>query len=66
MSGIKEKNKQLQSLIKEKFKANGVSETWMQDHLVIDTDMTMDNDEDYCEHCGAHLEECTGYKCWKR
>ena len=21
---------------------------------------------DYCEHCGAHLEECTGYKCWKR
>lgn len=63
MSGIKEKNKQLEGLIKDKLKKDGVSESWMKEHLVVDT---MDNDEDYCEHCGAHLEECTGYKCWKR
>ena len=23
-------------------------------------------DEGYCIHCGAELEECTGYKCWIR
>ena len=63
MSGIKEKNKQLEGLIKDKLKKDGVSESWMKEHLVVDT---MDNDEDYCEHCGAHLEDCTGYKCWKR
>ena len=63
MSGIKEKNKQLEGLIKDKLKKDGVSESWMKEHLVVDT---MDSDEDYCEHCGAHLEECTGYKCWKR
>ena len=63
MSGIKEKNKQLEGLIKDKLKKDGVSESWMKEHLVVDT---MDNDEDYCEHCGAHLEECPGYKCWKR
>jgi hypothetical protein len=63
MSGIKEKNKQLEGLIKDKLKENGVSESWMKEHLIVDT---MDSDEDYCEHCGAHLEDCTGYKCWKR
>jgi hypothetical protein len=34
---MKNKNKQLEGLIKDKLKQTGVSDSWMKAHLIIDT-----------------------------
>ena len=57
--------KTLEETVKNKLKQKGVSESWMKDHLIVDV-FDEEKDDDYCKHCGAPTEECTGYKCWIR
>ena len=76
---MKDKNKQLEGLIKDKFKQTGVSDSWMKAHLIIDTyenndkvdgdlrdPWNDDKDNNYCQYCGeAITKESYHYKCWK-
>tara|TARA_Y100000361_G_scaffold11512_1_gene9185 strand:- start:5145 stop:5321 length:177 start_codon:yes stop_codon:yes gene_type:complete len=56
------KNKKLEKSIKDKLKTNGVSESWMKDHLIVDG---LEDEDDECPFCGPK-ENCNGYKCWIR
>ena len=58
------KNKRLEELMHTKLKQQGVSEKWINEHLIVD-DFEDDKDDEDCEFCGPK-ENCTGYKCWIR
>ena len=56
------RKQELEKSIKNKLKTNGVSESWMKNHLIVDG---LEDDDDECEFCGPK-ENCSGYKCWIR
>ena len=58
------KNKRLEELMHTKLKQQGVSEKWINEHLIVD-DFEDDEDNEDCEFCGPK-EDCSGYKCWIR